>query len=230
MTVPAAPSAASARAQLVELCARPPAHWPASTGARVPGADPRPAAVLVLFGVLDATASTAAAAPVARDLDVLLLRRASTLTDHAGQVAFPGGRIDAVDAGPVDAALREAVEETGLDPSGVETLGTLPALELAVSNHLVTPVPAWWRRPTPVVAVDHAETVDVYRVPVADLLHPDNRGSTARARGGRPWRAPAFVVGELVVWGFTAIVLDRMFDALSWTQPWDRDRTIDLTP
>lgn len=228
MTVPAEPSAASALAQLVDLCERPPERWPGSTGPLHPSADPRPAAVLVLFGVLDAISSNATGTPVARDLDVLLLRRASTLTNHAGQVAFPGGRIDAQDAGPVHAALREAVEETGLDPAGVEPLGTLPPLALAVSNHLVTPVPAWWERPTPVVAVDHAETVDVYRVPVADLLYPDNRGSTDHVRAGRTWRAPAFVVGDVVVWGFTAIVLDRMFDALTWTRPWDQHRTIDL--
>ena len=228
MTVPTEPSAASARAQLVELCARPPGSWPGSTGPLPPSVDPRAAAVLVLFGVLDAIPARATDTHVARDLDVLLLRRASTLTDHAGQVAFPGGRIDPDDAGPVEAALREAVEETGLDPAGVEALGTLPPLSLAVSNHLVTPVPAWWARPTPVVAVDHGETVEVFRVPVADLLHPDNRGSTPHARAGRTWRAPAFVVGEVVVWGFTAIVLDRMFDALAWTEPWDARRPIDL--
>lgn len=224
------PSAQSARAQLVELCAHPPARWPASTGPLPPSEDPRPAAVLVLFGVLDAVPSRVTDTPVARDLDVLLLRRASTLTDHAGQVAFPGGRIDAHDAGPVDAAIREAVEETGLDPAGVEALGTLPPLALAVSNHLVTPVPAWWERPTRVVAVDHGETVDVFRVPVADLLHPDNRASTAHVHAGRTWRAPAFVVGDVLVWGFTAIVLDRMFDALAWALPWDEHRLIDLAP
>ena len=228
MTPSAGPSAESARAQLRELCARPPARWTGSTGALRSASRARPAAVLVLFGVLDPRPSTALDTPVARDLDVLLLRRAATLTDHAGQVAFPGGRIDATDAGPVDAALREAAEETGLDPGGVEPLGTLPPLPLAVSNHLVTPVPAWWRRPTPVVAVDQAETFEVYRVPVADLLHPENRGSTVRAREGRPWRAPAFVVGELLVWGFTAIVLDLMFDALGWTLPWDPARSIEL--
>ena len=222
------PSAQSARAQLVELCAHPPARWPGSTGPIPPSADPRPAAVLVLFGVLDAVPSRVTDTPVARDLDVLLLRRASTLTDHAGQVAFPGGRIDPHDAGPVDAAIREAVEETGLDPAGVEALGTLPPLALAVSNHLVTPVLAWWLRPTPVVAVDHGETVAVFRVPVADLLHPDNRGSTAHVRAGRTWRAPAFVVGDVLVWGFTAIVLDRIFAALAWTLPWDEHRLIDL--
>ena len=228
MSVSDAPCAVSAREQLVGLCARPPERWPGSTQPQRASTDPRAAAVLVLFGVLDAIPSTASHTAVARDLDVLLLCRAPTLTHHAGQVAFPGGRIDPHDAGPVDAALREAVEETGLDPAGVEPLGTLPPIALAVSNHLVTPVPAWWTRPSPVVAVDRGETVDVFRVPVADLLHPDNRGATEHLRAGRNWRAPAFVVGDVVVWGFTAIVLDRMFDALAWTQPWNRGRTIDV--
>ncbi|MGV8979521.1 MAG: NUDIX hydrolase [Cellulomonas sp.] len=225
--MPAEPSAQSAREQLARLCAHPPAGWPGSTGPHPPSADPRAAAVLVLFGVLDTVPSRVTGTPVARDLDVLLLRRASTLTDHAGQVAFPGGRIDARDAGPVEAAVREAVEETGLDPAGVDALGMLPPLALTVSNHLVTPVLAWWQRPTPVAAVDHGETVEVFRVPVADLLHPDNRGSTAQVGAGRTWRAPAFVVGNVLVWGFTAIVLDLMFDALEWTQPWDPRRLIE---
>jgi len=87
----------------------------------------RRAAVLVLFGVLDALPAHRAGA-VAGDLDVLLVTRATTLTHHSGQVAFPGGRIDPGDAGPAAAAVREAVEETGLDPDGVEVLGTLGEL------------------------------------------------------------------------------------------------------
>jgi len=85
--------------------------------------DARAAAVLMLFGVLDARASEHDADAVSRDLDVLLLKRASTLRTNPGQIAFPGGRIDPDDAGPVAAALREAEEETGLDPTGVEVLG-----------------------------------------------------------------------------------------------------------
>ena len=89
-------------------------HLPDAPGAR-------PAAVLILFGVLDSlpSARDAPAGVVSRDLDVLLLARATTMRSHAGQVAFPGGRVDPEDSGPVDAALREAGEETGLDPAGV---------------------------------------------------------------------------------------------------------------
>ena len=219
------------RADLAALCERG-LDW--RTGASRVLPEPRSArlaAVLVLFGVLDtvpARSQTGGPGPgrFPRDLDVLLLRRASTLGSHPGQIAFPGGRLEESDAGPIEAALREAVEETGLDPHGLEPLGTLPPMALPVSNHLVTPVPAWWTRPSEVAAVDHAETVDVFRVPVADLLNPANRASTEHVIAGSSYRAPAFSVGGRQVWGFTAIVLSRMFDELGWAEPWDPDRLV----
>ena len=182
--------------------------------------------MLVLFGVLDSRPAPANG-PVARDLDVLLLRRAATLGSHAGQIAFPGGRLEASDDGPIAAALREAVEETGLDSDGIEPLGTLPVMSVPVSNHVVTPVPAWWTRPSEVAAVDHDESVDVFRVPVADLLEPANRAITAYTVGGRTYRSPAFTVGDRLVWGFTALVLSRMFDELGWAEAWDHGRIVE---
>ena len=185
----------------------------------------RRAAVLVLFGVLDGDASEAIGT-VPYDLDVLLLRRAATLGSHPGQIAFPGGRLEG-DEDATTAAMREAVEETGLDPSGVAVLGTLPDAPLMVSDHLVTPVLAWWTKASQVAAVDPAETVDVFRVPVAELLDPENRMTAVVARGGREFRAPAFRVGEVLVWGFTAILLSSLFDELGWAPAWDASRTIE---
>ncbi len=201
---------------------------------------PRHAAVLMLFGALDRTPSDrpAVAADVTRDLDVLLLARATTLRAHPGEVAFPGGRIDPGDADAVAAALREAREETGLDPAGVEVLGTLPAVPLAFSNHLVRPVLGWWREPSPIRVVDERESAAVFRVPVADLLDPANRGVTVIRRGGQEWRGPGFTVdaedsehpddGGHLVWGFTAMLLDALFDRLGWTENWDRTRELPL--
>lgn len=232
--MPADPSTQSARVQLAaiaEAVAADPGGQSFTAFARNPlSPDARAAAVLILFGVLDALPSDhdAHARAVSRDLDVLLLARATTLRSHPGQVAFPGGRVDPEDDGPVGAALREAREETGLDPTGVEVLGSL--VDIPLAQHLVTPVLGWWRHPSPVRVVDEAESSDVFRAPVADLLDPAHRGSTVIRRGGQVWTGPGFLVrhatGEHLVWGFTAMLLDGLFDRLGWTEPWDASREL----
>ena len=179
----------------------------------------RHSAVLVLFGEGPDGA------------DVLLIERARTLRSHAGQPAFPGGALDPEDgdpaaAGPVNAALREAQEEVGLDPATVEVLGQLPALFLPPSGFVVHPVVAWWRDPHPVDVVDAAEVAAVARVPIAELTDPENR---LRVRHPSGWVGPAFEVRDLLVWGFTAGLLDKLLALGGWEQPWDtaRSRTLD---
>ena len=207
-----------ARAQLTRLVDRG-VRWPRLAGGD--GLTMRQSAVLVLFGVLDNIPAAHRSTAVPASLDVLLTRRSPDLDYHPGQVSFPGGGVDPEDDGVVGAALREATEETGLDATGVEVLGTLASVPLPVSSNLVHPVLGWWASPSPVHAADPTETVDAFRVPVADLLDPANRRTTRGAR----WASPAFLVPGAaghVVWGFTAIVLDRIFDELGWTEPWDR--------
>ncbi len=223
----------AARAQLSALAADPsfPGPWPHARGTMT--GEARAAAVLVLFGVLDSLAPERGAqhSAVSRDLDVLLLRRAATLSSHAGQVAFPGGRLDPGEDA-VTAALREAREETGLDTAGVEVLGTLTTLPMPVSNHLVTPVLGWWRAPSVVGVVDVGESASVFRAPVAGLLDPANRYTFALRRGATTFRGPAWLITvdgvQQLVWGFTAGVLDALFEHLGWTEPWDRTRELDI--
>ena len=183
--------------------------------------DAWPASVLILFGRLDGIPARADDETVSTDLDVLLQRRAATLSSHPGQVSFPGGGYEEQDTDAIATALREAQEETGLDPHGVEVLAALPEIPLAVSNFLVTPVLAWWREPSRVAAVDHAETVEVFRLPVAQLVDPANRFTAVLRRDGHTYTGPAFDVDGTIVWGFTAGILDALFDAAGWAQPWD---------
>lgn len=206
----------------------PDAHTPESWQVRgMDSATARSAAVLILFGHLDDRPARTHSAVVPDDLDVLFVTRAGTLRSHPGQVAFPGGRIDDDDAGPVAAALREAEEETGLDPAGVEILGALPEVSLPISNYLVTPVLGWWASPTPVRVVDHAESSHVFRAPVADLLSAEARSTAVIRRNGRKHSTPAFTIDGTTIWGFTGLLLARLFDGLGWTQPWDESRELD---
>jgi 8-oxo-dGTP pyrophosphatase MutT (NUDIX family) len=178
-----------------------------------PDASPRLAAVLMLFG-------HGAAGP-----EVLLLERAHDMRSHAGQVAFPGGAQDPDDHDEVSAALREAEEETGLDPGGVVVLGVLGQLWLPPSNFAVSPVVAWWRERSEVSAVDPAETASVHTVPVSELVDPANRVTVRHPSG---FYGPGFLVRGLVVWGFTAGLLAALFERVGWSLPWDDERVIDL--
>lgn len=181
---------------------------------RRPAGDGREAAVLVLVG------EGPDGAP-----DLLLTERAAEMRDHAGQAAFPGGGLEDGDGGPVAAALREAVEETGLDAGGVVPLATLPALTIPVTGFAVTPVVAYWAAPSPVRVVDPAETAAVVRVPVAELADPTRR---FRVTGPSGHVGPAFAVGGLLVWGFTAGLVDWVLDLAGWSYPWDTDDVRDL--
>jgi 8-oxo-dGTP pyrophosphatase MutT (NUDIX family) len=218
----------AARTELIRLLQRP--HDLSGLMPSIPGVPvgDRRAAVLILFGELD-TLPDPDAGEHLRNVDVLMLRRSATLRNHAGQVAFPGGRLEAGET-PVEAALRESVEETGLDPTGVEVLGGLPEVPAPASGHLVTPVVAWWTRASEVAAVDHAETVEVFRVPVADLLDPANRVTAFVERLGRTLESPGFEVAGTLVWGFTGKLLDWLLTELGWTREWDRSRRLPVPP
>jgi 8-oxo-dGTP pyrophosphatase MutT (NUDIX family) len=178
-----------------------------------PATGGRESAVLILFG------------EGPRGPDVLLIERSRDLKHHPGQAAFPGGGAEPGDDGPASTALREAVEETGLDPMGVEVLSLLPTLWVPPSDNRVTPVLAWWRDPSAVWAVDPAEVAAVARVPIAALADPANRFRTRHPSGHI---GAAFDVGDLFVWGFTAGVLDRLLDLAGWARPWDHADVRDL--
>jgi 8-oxo-dGTP pyrophosphatase MutT (NUDIX family) len=176
----------------------------------------RASAVLVLLGEQPGTGP-----------DVLVLQRAVTLRNHAGQPAFPGGAADPGDADAAATALREASEEVGLDPASVTVLAELPRLWIPVSDFVVTPVLAWWHGPHEVHPRQPAEVAHVARVPIGELADPANR---LRVRHRTGWLGPAFEVRGMVVWGFTAGVLSALLDMAGWARPWPQDRVALLPP
>jgi 8-oxo-dGTP pyrophosphatase MutT (NUDIX family) len=176
--------------------------------ARPPASGGRRSAVLVLFG------------DGAQGPDLLYIQRGEGLRRHPGQPAFPGGKIEASDDGPIAAALREAVEETGLDPGGVDVLTTLPEMFIARSEFRVVPVLGWWRTPSAVRPTDIGEVAAVERIGVAELADPANR-LMMRFPGGRS--GPAFSIGPMLIWGFTALLTDRLLALGGFERPWDVD-------
>ena len=168
----------------------------------------RQSAVLILFGP-----------DVDGGEDVVLTERSHGMRSHAGQVSFPGGAIDPTDAGPAAAALREAQEEVGLDPAGVQVVAEFPALYLPPSNFVVTPILAWWAEPSPIDIVDHREVARVLRVPLSELTDPAKRFTITHPSG---FVGPAFDVDGLLVWGFTAGLLSKVIELAGLERSWDR--------
>ena len=191
-------------------------------GARVvrgrPGRGGRRAAVLVLFsGPPGADAD---------DLELVIVEKSAHLRKHAGQCAFPGGGVEETDASSEEAALREAREEVGIDAATVDLLGVLPAASVTATGYDVTPVVAWWREPQDLEVVDTVEISAVHTLRVSDLLEPVNRATWRLPMGHQ---GPAFIVGELFIWGLTGYLLDGLFDLAGWTRPWD-ERDLRLVP
>jgi 8-oxo-dGTP pyrophosphatase MutT (NUDIX family) len=192
--------------------------------AQPPAHGGRASAVLVLFADPDDPDGTANPADGSHP-DLLFIQRSADLRLHAGQPAFPGGAIDADDDGPVAAALREAAEEVGVDPAGVDVVGTLPELFIPRTGFRVVPVLAWWRRPCAVAPVDPAEVAAVERVSVSELADPATR---VMVRGPAGFLSPAFRVKGMLIWGFTAVLVDRLLALAGWERPWDTAKIIDL--
>ncbi|HIW99020.1 MAG TPA: CoA pyrophosphatase [Candidatus Nesterenkonia stercoripullorum] len=157
---------------------------------------------------------------------VLLTERAAVLANHPGEVAFPGGSRDAADVDVVHTAVREAAEEVSLHAEALRVLGPLPPAPLPISSFIVTPVLAVAEN-LGVLVPEAGEVERVFSVEVEALSDPRNRYSTVLRRGRQVFRGPAFVIDGTLVWGFTAVLLDRLLDRLGWARDWDPSREID---
>jgi 8-oxo-dGTP pyrophosphatase MutT (NUDIX family) len=158
---------------------------------------PRPAAVLVPIVLRE-------------ELTVLLTQRTDTLASHAGQIAFPGGRVDSTDADARAAALREAHEEIGLDDTHIETLGYLDGYRTGTGFH-ITPVVAFVR-PEFRLTLAPDEVADVFEVPLRFLMTDANHQRHERAWRGRMRSFWAMPYGERYIWGATAGMLKNLYD------------------
>ncbi|OZI19592.1 CoA pyrophosphatase [Bordetella genomosp. 9] len=144
---------------------------------------------------------------------VMLTQRTAHLHDHAGQISFPGGRIEETDASPIAAALREAQEETGLAPEWVDVLGTMPPY-LTATGFSITPAVALVR-PGFEVVPDPFEVAEIFEVPLSFITDPANhRLHSAELPDGRVRRYYSMPWGKYFIWGATAAMLRNLYHVL----------------
>ncbi len=144
---------------------------------------------------------------------VMLTQRTAHLNDHAGQISFPGGRVDETDPDRVYTALREAQEETGLGRDAVEVIGTLPDYDIP-TGFRVTPVVGWIEPPVD-VAPDPFEVAEVFEVPLAHFLDPANHQRHSDEINGRRRNYYAMPYQQRYIWGATAGMLHSLYQVLS---------------
>lgn len=144
------------------------------------------------------------------EASVILTKRAESLTSHSGQVAFPGGRIDPSDASAEDAALREAMEEIGLDAGHVEVVGRMPDY-LSASGYRIAPVLSVVR-PGFGLTINRHEVDAAFEVPLRFLMDPVNHAQGTANYLDRDWRFYDMPYGGQRIWGVTAGIIRTLYE------------------
>jgi 8-oxo-dGTP pyrophosphatase MutT (NUDIX family) len=147
-------------------------------------------------------------------LYVAFIRRASTLRAHSGEIAFPGGSVDAADSSPVMTALREAHEEIGLEPEQVEVLGVLSPVFTVVSNYLILPVVAYLPHGLGTLHLQPSEVAELILAPLHALADPTIAHTEQWSREGMTRTVYFYDHGPYRIWGATGRILSMLLALL----------------
>ena len=144
---------------------------------------------------------------------VLFTQRTAHLTDHGGQISFPGGRVEAHDTSAEHTALRETSEETGVDAARIDVIGSIPRYTTG-TGYLVTPVVGWLEPPVD-YRPDPTEVEECFEVPLAFLIAPENHRLESAMYKGRMRQYYAIPFGRRYIWGATAGIIVTFTRVLS---------------
>ncbi|MFZ0679101.1 NUDIX hydrolase [Candidatus Binatus sp.] len=154
------------------------------------------------------------------ELHIVYIRRSDHVASHRGQVAFPGGRVDAVDATLLDAALREAHEEVGIHPSTVDVIGALATMQTTTSGIVVAPFVGVIPSDTQ-LKPQLSEVAQIFDVPLSALRDPKFRGDYEWKSEGpatRTSKFPAILYGGQIIWGLTLRITLNLLELLDPTK------------
>lgn len=151
---------------------------------------------------------------------IVFTQRTAHLTDHAGQISFPGGRVEPHDVDAAATAIREAVEETGVNAGLIDVVGTLPQYTTG-TGYRITPVVAWADQPLP-YSPDEREVSEVFEVPAPFLLDPRNHRQEAAMYKGRMREYFAIPYQDRYIWGATAGMLITFSRVAAHAEGWEK--------
>jgi 8-oxo-dGTP pyrophosphatase MutT (NUDIX family) len=146
-------------------------------------------------------------------MEVVFTRRQDSLRHHGGQISFPGGGLEAGDPSLLHTALRETREELGICTGYIKVLGELTPLFIAPSRNYVHPFVGWLPE-MPAASPNPAEVAEVLLLPLHELLSPDALGIYHWQRNGQELTTPCYRVGDLIIWGATAMMLSELLTVI----------------
>jgi 8-oxo-dGTP pyrophosphatase MutT (NUDIX family) len=149
--------------------------------------------------------------PIGQEIQLCLIRRPATMKNHAGQIAFPGGKREKEDINLVHTALREAQEEIGLDQNQVEVLGVLSSVYVQVSDFLITPVLGWMNS-KPEIQMDKREVDEVILVSLNEISDAMNLVERDIQTTTGLIKVPGYNIRGNFIWGATAMMLSELAD------------------
>lgn len=146
--------------------------------------------------------------PFNEKIHTCLIRRPSTMRNHGGQIAFPGGRSEPIDKDLLETALRESFEEIGTDSNQIEFIGALTPLYVSVSNFTINPF-IGWSEVLPQFKIDSREVDEIFIVPVEKFLHHTANQLREVTTINGTFEVPGFYIDQLFVWGATAMIISE---------------------